>query len=280
MAPMWLRFALIGLIAMSGTASARVAAATYFVDFEGGSDTATGLAPADAWKRAPGDSRAGPVPRLTRLQPGDRVLFRGGTRYRGTVVVRAAGTADAPIRYLGDGWGDGRATVDGSEPVEAMRACRSERDCGGEADWRELLRVRLPERSLAWDGLFQGERALRLVAGSGTLSFGEARVLPQSGGQEILVRPWPGQPHQFARGAARVGFLLLAGGHVEIRGFHLARFTPAPRKGPYAGAPVVQLQPLAGILLAGLQPGPEAGPIPLMAPPPVRAMAGVTSGPT
>jgi hypothetical protein len=259
----------IGVIPWLLLAPGGLAAATYYVDFANGDDRASGLSPADAWKRAPGDSRAGPAPRATRLQPGDTVLFRGGVAYRGTVVVRAAGTADAPIRYVGDGWGPGPAVVDGSEPIGKVRACPSGRACGGEAGWRGLLQVTLPEQVVPWDGLFQGERPVRLVEAGARLQPGDARALP---GGRLVVNPLPGEAGPLARGAARVGFLLVAGGHVEISGFGFSRFAPAPRKGPYAGAPVVQLQPLPGLRLAGL-------PAPLVAAPPVKAIAGVTSGP-
>jgi hypothetical protein len=259
---------------------ARVAAATYYVDFAQGSDLASGLSPDQAWKRAPGDSRAGEVPRRTRLAPGDSLLFRSGVPYRGTVVVRHAGTADAPIRYIGDGWGPGRAELDGSEPLELPRPCRSADDCGGAEGWATLYRARLPEGTHAVDGLFQGDRPLDLPAGDQPLQPGSARLLAGTKGRVLVLNPLPETPFRFARGAARVGFLLLAGGNVEIRGFSLARFTPAPRRGPYAGNPLVQLQPLDGIRLAGLQAGGTSHVRLLVAAPPVRAIAGVSSGPT
>lgn len=271
----WMLAAGLGLFGLS----ARVAAATYYVDFEHGSDQASGLSPDQAWKRAPGDSRAGEVPRGTRLVPGDRLLFRGDVRYRGTIVVRHAGTAGAPIRYIGDAWGAGRAEIDGSEPLDPPRPCRSARECAGEPGWAGLLRATLPEGVQAVDGLFLGERPLRLIAAPDTLVRGAARIVPGTGGRLLVVHPVSGMPERFARGAARVGFLLLAGGNVEIRGFRLARFTPAPRRGPYAGLPVVQLQPLDGVQLASVEADGSAEVRPLLAAPPGRAMAGVTSGP-
>lgn len=250
-------------------------AATYHVDFAHGSDEASGLAPDSAWKRAPGDSRAGPGPRSVRLQPGDTILFRGGVAYRGTVVIRAAGTADAPIRYVGDGWGTAPALLDGSEPTAEARPCRSARDCGGDPGWPGLTRVSLGGDALAWDGLFQQDQPLALVAEDAPLTPGTARPLAGSAGRVLLVRPHGDRPAIFTRGAGRVGFLLVGGGHVQIRGFQPVRFAPAPRFGPYAGLPLVQLQPVAGVTLTAF----PAGATFRHAPPTGPSIAGVTSGP-
>jgi hypothetical protein len=265
--------AIVTAAALTGLVPAQ--AATYHVDFAHGSDTADGLSPATAWRRAPGDSRAGEGPRATRLQPGDIILFRGGVAYRGTVVVRTAGTPDAPIRYVGNGWGPATAILDGAEPAADARPCRSARDCGGAPDWAALHRVSLGSDSLASDGLFQQDQPLALSSTDGPLAPGSARPLPGSGGRILLVRPHAGLPATFARGAGRVGFLLVAGGHVEIRGFQPARFMPAPRFGPYAGLPLVQLQSLAGVTLTALPVG-----ITLRRAAPIDpVIAGVTSGP-
>jgi hypothetical protein len=265
--------ALAAAIALAGHMPAW--AATYHVDFANGSDTADGLSPATAWQRAPGDSRAGAGPRAVRLQPGDTILFRGGVAYRGTITVRTAGTPDAPIRYVGNGWGPAPAILDGAEPAADARPCRSARDCGGNPGWADLHHVSLGSDSFAWDGLFQQDRAVSLSPTGLPLSPGSATPKPGAGGRILLVRPHTGMAAAFARGAGRVGFLLVAGGHVEIRGFRPARFAHAPRFGPYAGRPLVQLQPLAGVTLAELPPD-----IALHRAAPVGpVIAGVTSGP-
>jgi hypothetical protein len=256
-------------------AAAPAGAATYYVDFANGSDRASGLSPAEAWKRAPGDSRAGLGPRGIRLQPGDTILFRGGVDYRGTVVVRASGTAEAPIRYVGDDWGDGWAILDGSEPVAEARPCRSRRDCGNDPDWAGLHRLSLPGDSLIWDGIFQQDQPLALASAEGPLNPGSARPIAGTGGRVVVIRHHTDLPPLFAAGAGRVGFLLVAGGHIEIRGFRPARFAPASRFGPYAGSPIVQLQPIPGIRLAAR---PDTMGI-LHAPPIEPSIAGVTSGP-
>lgn len=270
---------LVSLVAGVHAAAARTAgapaAATYFVDFASGSDTADGLSPETAWKRAPGDSRAGPGPRAVRLRAGDTVLFRGGVAYRGTIVVRFSGAASAPIRYVGDGWGRELAVLDGAEPAEQVRPCRSARDCGGAADWAALYRMSLSSDQTVWEGLFQQDRPLALDEGNGRLASGSARRMPGSRGRTILIHAAPNLAPSFSSGAGRVGFLIVAGGHIEIRGFRASCFAPAHRFGPYAGMPVVQLQPLAGVRLAAMA-GVEAV---RHAPPVGPAIAGVTSGP-
>jgi len=194
--------------------SCPAAAATYYVDFANGSDRAPGLSPETAFKRAPGDSRAGPGPRSVRLRPGDTILFRGGTPYRGTVVVRARGTAEAPIRYVGDGWGAAPAILDGSEPIAKARPCRSSRDCGGHPGWAGLQRLSLDGDLLPWDGLFQLDRRIAVLDGDGPLDPGTARLVAGAGGRTLVLRPFDDRPQRFAGGAGRVGFLVVAGGHV------------------------------------------------------------------
>jgi hypothetical protein len=90
----------------------------YFVDFASGSDAADGKSQAAAWKHAPGDASATGVPSTTHLAPGDVVLFKGGVPYYGSVAVTASGTLASPIVLEGgaqQGWGSGRAVIDGQE---------------------------------------------------------------------------------------------------------------------------------------------------------------------
>ncbi|MFN3410031.1 MAG: right-handed parallel beta-helix repeat-containing protein [Limisphaerales bacterium] len=66
-------------------------AADYFVDSESGNDTHSGTAPGQAWRS------------LARVndhvfQPGDRLLFRAGSRFTGQLAPRGSGTAERPIR--------------------------------------------------------------------------------------------------------------------------------------------------------------------------------------
>ncbi len=95
-----------GLLAAAVATVAAPAAAqnrSYYVDYEGGSDSANGLSPATAWKHGPGDTAGTGPARTITLKPGDRVLLKGGVRYRGTLHPRGAGTPDNPIVIDGSG---------------------------------------------------------------------------------------------------------------------------------------------------------------------------------
>jgi hypothetical protein len=155
--------AILGLFLVAGAVpglASQTVGTTYYVDWERGSDRASGRSPEAAWKRAPGDTRATGVPAATRLQPGDRVLFRGGVAYRGTIVSRAWGTPSAPIVFDGGGWGPEPARFEGADPLEDVRPCRSARDCLGSPHWRHLVRARLPEGARWTDWIFEGDTAL------------------------------------------------------------------------------------------------------------------------
>lgn len=78
-------------------------AATYFVDFTGGSDAAAGTSTGTAWKHCPGDSNASGVPLGITLNPGDIVQFRGGVIYVGTITIRNG------IDYDGRTWNGSRS---------------------------------------------------------------------------------------------------------------------------------------------------------------------------
>lgn len=90
-------------------------AATYYVDFEGGSDTADGTSEATAWKRSPGDENAQATAAGTVLQPGDVVRFKGGVVYSGGFGIYTSGEKDREILFDGNQngeWGQGRAVID------------------------------------------------------------------------------------------------------------------------------------------------------------------------
>ena len=65
-------------------------ATTYYFDADTGSDTNTGTAPDDAW-RSLGNIRD------VSLEPGDRILLRRGSRFEGSLVIEASGTAEGPV---------------------------------------------------------------------------------------------------------------------------------------------------------------------------------------
>ena len=120
--------------------------ATYYVDFDRGSDQASGLNAAQAWKHAPGDPQAQDGPRRAALQPGDKVLFRGGVVYRGAILLQTSGEAGRPITYAGQGFGDGRAIFSGRDLVRVqVRACEAQPGCAGLPAAADLRVIDLPQ---------------------------------------------------------------------------------------------------------------------------------------
>ena len=103
-------FASVALIA----ASSQIDAATYYIDFDGGSDAAVGTSIGSAWKHYPHDVNATGIADATSLSAGDTVIFRAGVRYKGQFNVGFSGSAGNPITIKGTGWGTGKAIMDGS----------------------------------------------------------------------------------------------------------------------------------------------------------------------
>lgn len=130
---------LTALLCAAGCAPA--GSATYYVDWAGGDDGRAGTSPEAAWKHAPGDEEAGGRAAAASLSGGDRVIFRAGVPYRGSISIRVSGTEEAPITYTGAGWGEGMGIIDGSMPAKAARPCASAQDCGGAPNWQKLWRI-------------------------------------------------------------------------------------------------------------------------------------------
>ncbi len=88
--------------------------ATYYVNYQGGSDTNSGLTKEAAWQRAPGMKNCSSNCSLAALHPGDRVIFKGGVAWDASgfpMVVSASGSSGNPIYYgvdaswyAGGGW--------------------------------------------------------------------------------------------------------------------------------------------------------------------------------
>ena len=129
----------VALVAVAGCSPA--GSTTWYVDYANGRDTADGRTAETAWKHSPGDVAATGRPASQALNPGDKVQFRGGVSYRGTIRLSADGTAEKPIVFTGLGWGPGMGVMDGGDAVQAARACRSAADCGGAANWAQLSRI-------------------------------------------------------------------------------------------------------------------------------------------
>ena len=97
------------IIAAAGSASAT----TWYVDSEGGNDAAAGTSPETAWKTLERVNGA-------RIAPGDRVLFKRGGLWRGTLRP-ASGEKGSPVTYSWYGKGPKpilEQSVDRSKPED------------------------------------------------------------------------------------------------------------------------------------------------------------------
>jgi parallel beta-helix repeat protein len=105
-------------------------ATDYFVDFASGSDSSDGTSIEHPWQHAPGDPSALGRPLKTVLVGGDVVRFKGGVKYRGSVVAITGGEAGRPIKYLGDDWGPTKAVMVGTEEISlSAHKCTNDPRC-------------------------------------------------------------------------------------------------------------------------------------------------------
>ena len=89
----------------------RLSATEYYVDSENGSDQAAGTSPEAAWRTlAPVNDAV--------FRPGDRVLFKAGSRYAGQLKPVGRGTKEAPILIGMYGKGT-KPRIDGEGAFEA-----------------------------------------------------------------------------------------------------------------------------------------------------------------
>ena len=93
-------------------------AATYYVDYDAGSDAAAGTSTGAAWKHCPGDANATGTAASTSLSAGDTVIFKGGVTYSssGSAVITLSwsGSSGSPVTYDGNSagsWGTGKAVI-------------------------------------------------------------------------------------------------------------------------------------------------------------------------
>lgn len=100
---------------------------TYYIDFENGANSNSGLSNEQAWKDCPGDINATENALNTKLKAGDIVQFKSGVRYRGSIKVNESGTKEQPIQYRGEGWGAGKAILDGSVLIDGWQTCESDK---------------------------------------------------------------------------------------------------------------------------------------------------------
>jgi len=153
-------------ILLTAALTAALPAATYYVDFAGGSDAAMGTSAEAPWKHSPGDPKAEGNAAKTDLKPGDTVRFKGGVPYRGSVICKWSGEEGKSITFDGnvDGkWGGGRAVIDGSEPLAGWRPAASAEECGGNPNWQKLVIGSVPaDVDLRTLNLCQGDHLLNL----------------------------------------------------------------------------------------------------------------------
>jgi parallel beta-helix repeat protein len=122
--------------------AAMVSAATYYVDFAEGSNSADGLTPQTAWKHAPGDANATGGPKAVSLVGGDTIIFKGGVAYHGSISLKVSGEPGKPITLDGNTagtFGSGRAVVDGGRVVQGWVRCSSAEEAEGNPRWRNIF---------------------------------------------------------------------------------------------------------------------------------------------
>lgn len=116
-------------------------AATYYVDYDAGKDANSGTTAGEAWRHCPGDEQAKDKAGATRLAAGDKVVFKGGVRYRGSIAVTSTGAEGKPIIFDGNvdsTFGKGPAIVDGSVAFAGWKRCASAKDAEGNPKWEEI----------------------------------------------------------------------------------------------------------------------------------------------
>ena len=127
----------------------RLFAATYYVDFDAGSDSNAGTSTGAAFKHCPGDALATSTAAGTTLAAGDTVNFKGGVVYRGQVVGQASGSAGNFITLQGDasvhGWGTGKAIMEGAVVSSfSWTPCANAADCYTNVNWANIYYSAIP----------------------------------------------------------------------------------------------------------------------------------------
>lgn len=133
------------------TLCVKAGAATYYVDYGGGSDLNSGLSSGNPLKHCPGDGAAPTAIKNKQLFPGDKVIFKGGVEYPGNLSLRWDGAAGNPIILDGNTAGDfgtGPAVFSGFERnVPQWSRCQSPFDAGYAPDWMNCY---MASRATAW----------------------------------------------------------------------------------------------------------------------------------
>ena len=133
-------FRALRLLPLLAVGAARLGAATYWIDYAAGRDSATGTSASSAWQHCPGDPAATGNPAAATLAPGDTVLFKGGVTYVLTgssgISLRWNGQSGAPITYDGNStgtWGTGPAVLTDQYGAAGLTALAGQ--TGSMANW-------------------------------------------------------------------------------------------------------------------------------------------------
>ncbi len=138
-------------------------AATYYVDYDSGSDSNDGLSVPASFKHSPTDTVAtGNAASITPIA-GDTVCFKGGVIYRGTPKPMTSGTDGSPVVWDGEcvGFGSGKAIIDGSE---ILSGCTIDALVNGHQSYVCPLPSGLPTNAVPFAlNLYQGEQKMVLA---------------------------------------------------------------------------------------------------------------------
>ena len=107
--------------------SLRLFAATYYVDFDTGSDSNNGTATSTPFKYHPDDNNATGNANIV-LAAGDIVYLKGGVNYCSRLNFQSSGTTGSRIVLDSGhmiGWGTGKAVIDGTTNL-TWTACTAE----------------------------------------------------------------------------------------------------------------------------------------------------------
>jgi hypothetical protein len=118
--------------------------AVYYIDFDTGRDDSSGISAETPFKHSPGDPQAGGKAGSVKLEPGDTILFKGGAVYRGSIQLPGGGAPGNRITFKGDGWGNSRAIIDGSDLLTGWQRCTTAAEAGGNPDYQNLFFTKVP----------------------------------------------------------------------------------------------------------------------------------------
>ena len=141
-----------------------ISATTYYIDYETGLDSNDGLTTSSAWKHCPGDSNAIGNPASVTLQTGDDLIFKGGVRYKGEIVIDGrfeTGTPGSPITFKGDEWESEKAILEGGDEITgSWTQCTSQVACADNPNWQNIYSITYPELDDFQRGFYQNDSFL------------------------------------------------------------------------------------------------------------------------